>query len=94
MAHTTFLGTKHHLRMLLVSDFRDRSLINKIEHRTLPPIDLTISCGDMAPEYLRFIRNRLDAPLYYVKGNHDIRYAPATCRGAKTSTAGSSPSAI
>lgn len=83
MAHTTPRGTRHHLRMLLVSDFRDQSLINKIEHGTLPPIDLTISCGDMTPEYLRFIRNRLDAPLYYVKGNHDIRYTPGNLPGCK-----------
>ena len=83
MRHTTSLDIKHHLKILLVSDVRDRSLINKIEHRTLPPIDLTISCGDMAPEYLRFIRNRLDAPLYYVKGNHDIRYTPAALPGCK-----------
>ena len=37
-------------------------------------IDLIISCGDLAPEYLTSISTRLQAPLYFVKGNHDIRY--------------------
>lgn len=43
-----------------------------------PPIDdieLIISCGDLPPEYLTALRNRYDAPLYYVLGNHDLRYS-------------------
>ena len=33
-----------------------------------------MSCGDLPPEYLASIREQLDVPLYYVRGNHDIRY--------------------
>ncbi len=64
----------HNLRILAVSDFEDKSLTQMIENKTLETPDLIISCGDIAPEYLSFLRNRLDRPLFYVKGNHDIRY--------------------
>lgn len=83
MARPIALGTRHRLRILLVSDFIEQALIQHIENRTLPPIDLTISCGDLPPEYLMFIRNRLEAPLYYIKGNHDIRYGPETLQGCR-----------
>ncbi len=81
MARTNILGTRHRLRLLVVSDYTEQELIDDIEKKNLPPIDLTISCGDMAPEYLTFIRNRVDAPLYYVKGNHDIRYTTENLTG-------------
>jgi Icc-related predicted phosphoesterase len=65
---------QHQLKILTVSDVIDKELTRKVEDKTLEPVDLIISCGDLAPEYLSFLRDRLDAPLYYVKGNHDIRY--------------------
>ena len=65
----------HKLKILSVSDFIDKSLKKRVEDRTLEPVDLIISCGDLDPEYLSFLRDRLDTPLYYVKGNHDIRYS-------------------
>lgn len=71
------------LRILMVSDFIDPLLKEKISRKDLPDIDLIISCGDLAPEYLSFLRDRLDCPLYYVKGNHDIRYSgsnPVGCQ--------------
>ena len=65
---------KHRLKILTVSDYIDKELTRQVEDKTLEPVDLIISCGDLAPEYLSFLRDRLDVPLYYVKGNHDIRY--------------------
>lgn len=62
-------------RILTVSDFEDKSLTRMVETKTLEPVDLIISCGDLPPEYLSFLRDRLDKPLLYVKGNHDIRYS-------------------
>ena len=44
-------------------------------------VDLAISCGDLPPEYLASIRDRLNVPLYYVRGNHDIRYRSAPPTG-------------
>ncbi len=65
---------KHNLRLLSVSDYIDKGLSQQVEAKTIGPVDLIISCGDLEPEYLSFLRDRLDAPLFYVKGNHDLRY--------------------
>lgn len=62
------------IRILSVSDLIDPALTRKIEEKTLEPVDLILSCGDLPPEYLSFLRTRLEKPLFYVKGNHDIRY--------------------
>jgi Icc-related predicted phosphoesterase len=70
------------MRILSVSDFIEKSLDKKIENKTLPDIDLILSCGDLPPEYLEFLQRQLLCPLYYVKGNHDIRfegYKPQGC---------------
>ncbi len=71
----------HGVRILSVSDFVDKTLKDRIEARDLPSLDLIISCGDLAPEYLSFLRDRLDRPLYFIKGNHDIRYSVANPMG-------------
>jgi uncharacterized protein len=79
----TALKKIHKLKILTVSDFLDKSLTQMVENKTLEPVDLIISCGDLAPEYLSFLRDRLDKPLFYIKGNHDIRYTasnPVGCR--------------
>jgi len=74
---TAALKKNHGLKILAVSDFVDDSLTQRVEDKTLEPVDLILSCGDLAPEYLSFLRDRLDKPLFYVKGNHDIRYTEA-----------------
>jgi uncharacterized protein len=76
-------GGPHGLKILTVSDFKENELTRQVEDKTLEPVDLIISCGDLDPEYLSFLRDRLDVPLYYVKGNHDIRYTrenPVGCQ--------------
>ena len=76
-------GGPHGLKILTVSDFLEKELTRQVEDKTLEPVDLIISCGDLDPEYLSFLRDRLDVPLYYVKGNHDIRYTrenPVGCQ--------------
>jgi Icc-related predicted phosphoesterase len=79
----TNLKTPHNLKILTVSDFVDNALTQKVENRTLEPVDLILSCGDLAPEYLSFLRDRLDRPLFYVKGNHDIRYSASNPVGCE-----------
>ena len=37
-------------------------------------IDVIVSCGDLPPEYLSRLAHVYNAPLYFVGGNHDIRY--------------------
>ncbi|RLC05492.1 MAG: Icc-like protein [Deltaproteobacteria bacterium] len=75
--------TPHNIKILSVSDFVDKSLTQMVENKTLKPVDLIVSCGDMDPEYLSFLRDRLDKPLFYVKGNHDIRYTASNPVGCK-----------
>ncbi len=46
-------------------------------------VELILACGDLPPEHLGFLRERIGAPLYYVRGNHDIRHpqiSPPGCR--------------
>jgi len=52
----------------------DPALKQPSDTRQFADIDLIISCGDLPPEYLSFMIDSLKAPLYYVGGNHDIRY--------------------
>lgn len=42
-------------------------------------IDMIIGCGDLPYYYLEYVGNALDAPLYYVRGNHasPIEYTSA-----------------
>jgi Icc-related predicted phosphoesterase len=44
-------------------------------------IDFILSCGDLPPEYLTTLTTSLKAPLYYVCGNHDIRYRTKNPQG-------------
>jgi len=62
------------MKILSVSDVVVPELSDKFDARQFDGVELVLSCGDLPPEYLSFIRERLDAPLYYVRGNHDIRY--------------------
>ena len=62
------------MKILSVSDIVVPELSDGFDARQFDGVELVLSCGDLPPEYLSFIRERLDAPLYYVRGNHDIRY--------------------
>ncbi len=77
------LGLQHHLTILTLSDYIDKELTRRVESRQLPPIDLIISCGDLEPEYLSFLRERLERPLFYVRGNHDVRYTASNPMGCE-----------
>ncbi len=62
------------MRVLCVSDMVLPELERDFQPDRLGRIDLVISCGDLPPEYLTFLRSALNVPLLYVRGNHDIRY--------------------
>ena len=68
------------MRILSVSDIVVPSLTGTFARAPFAGVDLVLGCGDLPPEYLASIRQRLDVPLFYVRGNHDIRYhdAPPT----------------
>lgn len=70
------------MKILTVSDFIESCLYKDFDSELFKDIEVILSCGDLPPEYLSFISYRINAPLYYVKGNHDIRYidkAPNGC---------------
>ncbi len=65
------------MRVLGISDIVVPELSERFDARSFDGVELVLSCGDLPPEYLSSIREQLDAPLYYVRGNHDIRYQSA-----------------
>ncbi|BBO66239.1 serine/threonine protein phosphatase [Desulfosarcina alkanivorans] len=65
------------MKILSVSDIVVPELSDQMDAEQFQGVDLVLSCGDLPPEYLTSIRENLDAPLFYVRGNHDIRYKTA-----------------
>jgi len=63
------------MKILTVSDSVEPALFDHFDAERFSGVNLILSCGDLPPEYLSFLVHALDAPLYYVKGNHDIRYS-------------------
>ena len=70
-------GLQGAMKILTVSDITVPELSDRIDEPRFRGVDLILGCGDLPPEYLTAIREQLDAPLYYVRGNHDIRYRSA-----------------
>lgn len=72
------------MKILTVSDTVTSKLLETRDGRPfLSDIDLILACGDLPPEYLTALRTHYDVPLYYILGNHDIRYdsaPPSGCR--------------
>jgi Icc-related predicted phosphoesterase len=62
------------IKILSVSDTVEPILKQPSNSGLLADIDMIISCGDLPPEYLSLLVHSFNAPLYYVSGNHDIRY--------------------
>lgn len=62
------------IKILSVSDVVDPMLHRHAGKQPFTDIDVIISCGDLPPEYLSLLLNAFNAPLYFVSGNHDIRY--------------------
>lgn len=71
------------MRVLTVSDRVEPSLYQNFDRRHFPRFDLIISCGDLPPEYLSFLTTAFSVPLYYVRGNHDIRYESSPPSGCE-----------
>lgn len=67
---------------MILADHESKSLYDHYNPEQWKDIDLIISCGDLAPEYLTFFATLCCSPLLYVKGNHDDKYdecAPEGC---------------
>ena len=70
------------MKFLVISDVVEPALYRELDPEPLADIDLVISCGDLPPEYLSYLVGALQVPLYYVRGNHDIRYDDKPPEGA------------
>jgi len=62
------------VKILAVSDHESEYLWDYYEKEKLADIDLILSCGDLAAEYLSFLATMSHAPVLYVHGNHDRHY--------------------
>ncbi len=69
------------MKILTVSDRVEQYLLDNQGSRLLKAVDLILSCGDLPPEYLSKLTHKANAPLHYIKGNHDIRYAASPPMG-------------
>jgi hypothetical protein len=59
------------IRLLAVSDQLEPTLVDSRNRGAIGPIDLIVGCGDLDCDDLAFITDSINAPLVYVKGNHD-----------------------
>ncbi len=63
------------MKILALSDEESASLWDYYDRSKFKGVDLIISCGDLAPEYLSFLTTMTSIPVLYVHGNHDEKYA-------------------
>ncbi|MFD0675195.1 metallophosphoesterase [Cohnella sp. GCM10027633] len=61
-------------RILVVSDEESKYIWDHFEPKKFKNVDIIISCGDLKSEYLSFLVSMINAPLFYVHGNHDTKY--------------------
>lgn len=62
------------MKILSVSDKVEKELLIPSPACLPAAPDCILACGDLPPEYLTRLRECHNVPLYYIEGNHDIRY--------------------
>ena len=62
------------MRILALADVESKYLWDFFEKTKLDGIDLIVSAGDLAPQYLEFFATFAKVPVLYVHGNHDGCY--------------------
>ena len=62
------------MKILTVSDRVESILYDRFDAGRFTGVNLILSCGDLPPEYLSSLAAKFNVPLYYVLGNHDIRF--------------------
>jgi Icc-related predicted phosphoesterase len=62
------------MKILAVSDYIEPLCCELEADSAFADVRLILSCGDLPPDYLSTLCSSFDAPLYYIRGNHDIRY--------------------
>ena len=61
-------------KILGISDRVDKILYDNFNEEFFRDIELIISCGDLRPDFLSFLVDATNLPLFYVHGNHDSIY--------------------
>ena len=69
------------MKILLLADEESKYYWDYFEKSKLEGIDLIISCGDLAPQFLSFMATFAKVPILYVHGNHDACYDETTPDG-------------
>ena len=70
------------MRVLAIADVEDDLLLARLSHADpAHRYDLVISCGDLRPSYLDSVATLANAPLAYVRGNHDTSYEDSFAMG-------------
>ena len=59
------------IRFLAASDVKEPALEHAVNRDSLGSLDGIIGCGDLDPDWLTFLADAFNAPLVYVRGNHD-----------------------
>lgn len=59
------------IRLLAASDEPDPTLEHASNRAKLGAVDAVLGCGDLEPDWLSFLGDAFQAPLIYVRGNHD-----------------------
>lgn len=62
------------MKILVLADVESKYLWDYYEKSKLEGLDLILSAGDLAPQYLDFLATFSKAPILYVHGNHDGCY--------------------
>ena len=63
------------MKILALADNESKFLWDYFDKDYVRDIDLILSCGDLKASYLSFMATMCKAPVLYVHGNHDGRYA-------------------
>lgn len=69
------------MKILAIADEESAYLWDHYKEGKLDGIDLIISCGDLDPRYLSFLVTFASAPVLYIHGNHDVKYATTPPEG-------------
>ena len=62
------------MKILLVSDKEEPYIWDYFDKERFMDVELILSCGDLKAEYLSFLVTMIQAPLFYVPGNHNTDY--------------------
>ena len=70
-------------KILILADEADPMLWEHLDRRRLEGVELILSAGDLPASYLSFLPCFTNAPILYIHGNHDDRYAQKPPEGCE-----------